>query len=247
MGVPRFILASASPARRRLLQGVGIDPIVRPSDFDESLVQIPDPAELVNTLALRKAETVINQLVPSPDPVLLLGCDSILAIDGEIHGKPGSAAEAISRWHQMRGQTGKLYTGHALVEVKGTGGRGQELGIRDQRAGAAPGKKGTTGQENKNTHPSSPIPYPSPFIPHTRKLVRYQMTQVHFATVTDRQIAAYVATGEPLNCAGCFALEGKGGAFVERLEGCHSNVIGLSLPLLRQMLEELGYDIADFW
>ncbi len=127
MGVPRFILASASPARRRLLHGVGIDPIVRPSDFDESLVQIPDTAELVNTLALRKAETVVNQLVPSPDPVLLLGCDSVLAIDGEIHGKPGSPAKAISRWQQMRGRIGELYTGHALIEVKGTGagGRGQ--------------------------------------------------------------------------------------------------------------------------
>jgi septum formation protein len=50
-----------------------------------------------------------------------------------------------------------------------------------------------------------------------------------------------------MNCAGCFALEGKGGLFVEKLEGCHSNVIGLSLPLLRRMLSELGYDIADFW
>jgi septum formation protein len=74
-----------------------------------------------------------------------------------------------------------------------------------------------------------------------------QITQVHFADVSDRQIAAYVATGEPMNCAGCFALEGKGGLFVEKLEGCHSNVIGLSLPLLRRMLSELGYDIADFW
>jgi septum formation protein len=65
--------------------------------------------------------------------------------------------------------------------------------------------------------------------------------------VSDRQIAAYVATGEPMYCAGSFALEGKGGSFVEKLEGCHSNVIGLSLPLLRQMLGDRGYDITAFW
>jgi septum formation protein len=70
---------------------------------------------------------------------------------------------------------------------------------------------------------------------------------VQFANVSDRQIEAYIATGEPLNCAGGFALEGKGGALVEQIIGCHTNVIGLSLPLLRQMLGELGYNITDFW
>jgi septum formation protein len=78
-------------------------------------------------------------------------------------------------------------------------------------------------------------------------LVRCQITRVYFAQMSDRAIKAYVATGEPLKCAGCFALEGRGGLFVEKLEGCHSNVIGLSLPLLRQMLSQLGYDVTDFW
>ncbi len=78
-------------------------------------------------------------------------------------------------------------------------------------------------------------------------MVRTQVTRVHFANVTDEEIEAYVSTGEPLKCAGCFALEGKGGLFVEKLEGCHTNVIGLSLPLLREMLAELGYTVTDFW
>jgi septum formation protein len=80
-----------------------------------------------------------------------------------------------------------------------------------------------------------------------RTLVRYQMTEVQFALVSQRQIEAYVASGEPLHCAGCFALEGRGGLFVEKILGCHSNVIGLSLPLLRQMLAELNYDVTDYW
>ncbi len=76
-----------------------------------------------------------------------------------------------------------------------------------------------------------------------RTIVRCGITKVYFAQVTDRQIAAYVATGEPLKCAGGFALEGVGGLFVEKIEGCHTNVIGLSLPLVRSMFAELGYDI----
>lgn len=194
--MPKFILASASPARLRLLQNVGIEPIVLPSDFDESLVNISDPRELVKTLALRKGETVAAQQTEG----LVLGCDSVLAIAGEIYGKPANATEAIVRWQKMRSKVGELLTGHALIDL----------------------------QQGKT-------------------LVHCQVTEVYFADVSDRQIAAYVATGEPLKCAGCFALEGKGGLFINKISGCHSNVIGLSLPLLRQMLDELGYDVTDFW
>ena len=196
MGLPSFVLASASPARRRLLQIAGIDPIVCPSDFDESRVQISNPAELVQILALGKAEVVAQQFTNA----LILGCDSVLVLEGEIHGKPATVAEAIGRWQQMRGQIGDLYTGHVLIDQT-----------------------------------------------QDKILVRYQMTRVYFAWVSDAQISAYVATGEPLKCAGSFALEGQGGLFVEKLEGCHSNVIGLSLPLLRQMFWDLGYDVTDFW
>jgi septum formation protein len=193
----KFVLASASPARRQLLQSAGIQPVVQQSDFDESQIQITDCYQLVQTLAQRKAEVVAAQL---QEPALVLGCDSLLALEGEIYGKPKDTEEATSRWRQMRGRTGDLLTGHALVDL-------------------------TQG----------------------KSLVRVQVTQVEFANLSDRQIAAYVATGEPLHCAGCFALDGQGGLFVERIIGCHSNVIGLSLPLLRQMLEQLGYDVTDFW
>ena len=196
MGIPTFVLASASPARRRLLQNAGIEPVVCPSDFDESQVQLSDPLALVETLALKKAETVADQF----NDALILGCDSVLSVRGEIHGKPANAEEAIARWQQMRGTMGVLYTGHALIDVA---------------------KKQT--------------------------VVRHGTTNVYFANVSDRAIQAYVATGEPLQCAGCFALEGKGSLFVEKIEGCHSNVIGLSLPLLRHMLRQLGYDATAFW
>ena len=207
MGVPQFILASASPARLRLLRSVGIEPIVCPSAFDESQVQLSDPAALVQALALNKATTVATQLDRHACvDRLVLGCDSVLAVKGEIHGKPAGTEAAIERWQQMRGQVGRLYTGHALLVIP-----------------------------------------PTPHTPSPTPLVRCQITQVYFANVSDRQIAAYAATGEPLHCAGAFALEGKGGLFVEKIDGCHSNVIGLSLPLLRQMLDDRGYDVTAFW
>jgi septum formation protein len=194
---PTFVLASASPARRQLLEIAGIQAQVRPSQFDESMVQVTQPAELVQTLAFEKARRVGEDCT---EPALVLGCDSVLALAGEIYGKPEHKAEAIARWQQMRGRIGNLYTGHALIDL----------------------------------------------FQH-KTIVRCQVTQVQFAEVSDRQIEAYVDTGEPLNCAGCFALDGKGGLFIEGIQGCHSNVIGLSLPLLRKMLKDLDYDIADFW
>jgi septum formation protein len=200
-----------------LLNLVGIEPIVCPSDFDESSITLESPAELVQALALEKAKVVRQQIMNQQNTnqqntnnggcvtldtqaALILGCDSVLWVGGEIYGKPRDEAEAIARWQHMRGKSGELYTGHALID-----------------------------------------PY------RHKTLVRCQMTVVDFALVSDRQIEEYVHTGEPMTCAGCFALEGKGGLFVEGIKGCHSNVIGLSLPLLRQMIESLGYDVVDFW
>jgi septum formation protein len=196
MNVPKFVLASASPARRRLLQSAGVEPIVCASDFDESQIQLSDPEQLVQTLAQCKAQAVADRF----ESALIMGCDSVLLVNGEIHGKPADSEQAIARWHKMSGQVGELYTGHALIDLE-----------------------------------------------RNQTLVRTQLTQVYFAQMSDRAIEAYVATGEPLKCAGSFALEGRGSLFVERIEGCHSNVIGLSLPLLRRMLSQLGYDVTDFW
>lgn len=213
--LPPFILASASPARRRLLNWVGLEPIVYPSYFDESSIQIDEPRQLVNTLAHKKAETVAEQIVANPSLVglstsfgLVMGCDSVLELRGKIYGKPSSEADAIARWQQMAGQIGRLHTGHALIAIH---------------------PDVLTGKAQLKTQ------------------VYCQTTQVQFANLSDRQIQAYVRSGEPLHCAGSFALEGRGGLFVEGIEGCHTNVIGLSLPLLRRMLDDMGYDVTDFW
>ena len=195
MSIP-FILASASPARKKLLQTAGIEPLICQSNFDESQIQLFDAVELVKTLARKKAEVVKNRY----QDALILGCDSVLSFAGQIYGKPESPQDAIIRWQAMRGNIGLLHTGHSLIDLV----------------------------QNKT-------------------ITYCATTKVYFADISDRIIEDYIATGEPLQCAGSFALEGKGGFFIEKIEGCHSNVIGLSMPLLARMLNELGYSITSFW
>lgn len=192
---PQFVLASASKGRRALLVGAGIHPFVYPSNFDEDQVPVTAPSQYVTTLARCKAEVVAPQFTHA----LVLGCDSVLAFQGKIYGKPTDKDDALARWRMMRGQMGEIHTGHVLV---------------------APG-----GQ----------------------MLIRSAVTRVYFSNIDDATLAAYVETEEPLACAGAFSSDGKGALLIDKIEGCHSNVIGLSLPLLRVMLEELGYRATEFW
>jgi septum formation protein len=187
-----LVLASASPARRRLLEQAAIPHRVRVSGLDESTIREPDPLQLVQRLAAAKARAVVaaegSALAGGGEAEPVLGCDSVLVVDGEVYGKPCGREEAIGRWLRMAGGWGVLHTGHALL-----------LG------------------------PSAPR-------------LAVVSTRVGFAAVDRPAIEAYVDSGEPLQCAGGFALEGRGGLLVERIEGCVSNVIGLSLPLLRRWL-----------
>ena len=185
-----LLLASASPARRRLLEQAGIPHRVRVSGVDERAISAPDPSLLVQRLAQAKATAVHQALdsVADAGTSAVLGCDSVLVFEGEIFGKPADAAEAVRRWRRMAGQRGDLLTGHCLMPVGG------------------------------------------------ETVMSCVSTGVLFEALTPSEIDDYVATGEPLQCAGGFALEGRGGLCVAGIEGCYSNVIGLSLPWLRQQL-----------
>lgn len=194
---PRLVLASRSPARLATLRSAGLDPDVVVSGVDESQVSSSDPAGLATELARLKAAVVADGLDGS---ALVVGCDSVLALDGEIHGKPGSADEAVARWRVMRGRSGVLHTGHCVVDLA---------------AG--------------------------------RTITAAAATTVHFADLSDAEISAYVATGEPLEVAGAFTLDGLGGAFVTGIEGDPHNVVGISLPLLRRLFLDLGHAWPDLW
>lgn len=189
----RLVLASASPARLRLLRDAGLSPEVMVSGIDESTVS-GTAREQVAALARTKAEAVAT----TAGDALVLGCDSLLELDGQAFGKPRSAAEVIERWHQMRGCSGTLLTGHCLVD-----------GDRVAEQVAA--------------------------------------TTVRFGAPTDREIQAYVASGEPLHVAGAFTLDGRSAPFVDSVDGNPGNVIGLSLPLLRDLLRHLDVELVDLW
>lgn len=215
----RLLLASRSPARLATLRAAGVNPLVRVSDVDEVAVLDDarerygdlEPVDAVLVLARAKAEEVARAvesdavdaadgaLGEDADADLLVGCDSMLELDGDVLGKPADADEARARWRAMRGRAGVLHTGHWLVDLRDTedGGTGATFGATAS-------------------------------------------TTVHFADLSDDEVDAYVATGEPLHVAGAFTVDGLGGPYVERVEGDHHNVVGISLPLLRQLLDEVG-------
>ncbi len=194
------VLASASPARLALLRAAGLDPQVRVSGVDESTVDDSDPRALCATLARMKAQAVADELRVDGKGVLVLGCDSVLEFEGQVHGKPADSTDAVRRWRRIRGKSGTLHTGHCLIEV-GSGSTADEVGS----------------------------------------------TVVTFADVSDGDIDAYVGTGEPLAVAGAFTIDGLGGWFVERLDGDHGNVVGVSLPVVRRLFASLGHPVKGLW
>ncbi|GHF16346.1 MULTISPECIES: Maf family protein [Streptomyces] len=194
----RLVLASASPARLGLLRQAGLAPEVIVSGVDEDALDAPTPAELALVLAEAKAAAVAAR--PEAAGALVVGCDSVLELDGQALGKPADAEEATARWKSMRGRSGELRTGHCVIDT-------------------------ATGRRASAT----------------------ASTTVRFGEPDDAEIAAYVASGEPLHVAGAFTLDGRSAPFIEGIDGDPGNVIGLSLPLLRRLLAELGVPITDLW
>nr|WP_231716100.1 Maf family protein [Arthrobacter zhangbolii] len=203
-----LILASASPARTKLLTDAGISHSVLVSDVDEDAVTarygLTDPHDAALLLARAKAEAVAA--LPDAEGALVIGCDSVFEFDGEAHGKPWEADVARERIRRMSGSSGVLHTGHWLVDCRDTDedGSGATLGA-------------------------------------------VSSAEVHFAKLTEDEIEAYIATGEPLQVAGSFTIDSLGGAFIERVDGDPHAVVGLSVSTLRQLLASAGVRIIDLW
>ncbi len=204
----RLVLASASTGRRRVLRGAGVEPFVIVSEVDEDAIiaaQAGSPPEaIVTALAIAKAEDVVDRLPADiASDCVVVGGDSMLFVDGELRGKPGTVAAAKAQWESMAGQAGALQTGHCVLRLRNGG--------------------------------------------VIAKVSECGTTTVHFGVPTAQELDAYLASGEPLGVAGAFTLDGLGGWFITRIDGDPSNVVGLSLPLLRRLAADCGLSVADFW
>lgn len=225
----RLVLASQSPARLALLRNAGFSAEAIVSGVDEDDFDATSPVELALILARAKARAVAERVEPG---ALVIGCDSVLDLDGAALGKPVDAEDAITRWKAMRGREGILVTGHCLI---------------DTRPGKADADAASDTASDTESDRGAAAPGDLRGAADWREVTSAGATLVQFAEVSDAEIEAYVATGEPLHVAGAFTLDGIGGSFVESIGGDPSNVIGLSLPLLRRMLDEFGVSVAELW
>jgi|ETN01SMinimDraft_1059929.scaffolds.fasta_scaffold29811_3 septum formation protein len=204
--VALLMLASASKARHRLLEQVGMSHSLMASGLDEESYKSPDALKMVEALAFAKAKAVMERLVfdtsensPYRKVTSIVGCDSVFVFQDEVFGKPKDSKEAIERWERMSSNSGVLITGHALLF------NSSQLACKSQ-------------------------------FTFDGLIQAVISTRVEFVDLNLAEIEEYVSTGEPMKCAGGFALEGKGARFIGSIDGCYSNVIGLSLPWLRTAL-----------
>lgn len=194
----RLVLASASPARLGLLTQAGFAPEVIVSGIDEEAYSADSLHGLVLALAEAKAEAVAAR--PEAAGAVVIAGDSLLDVDGEVHGKPVSIEHARLRLTRLRCRSAVLRTGHCVIDTA-TGRRSSDVAS----------------------------------------------TEVIFGDYTDEELEAYLRTGEALHVAGSFTLDGRSAPFLAGIVGDHGNVIGLSLPLFRRLLGDVGLTVMDLW
>jgi septum formation protein len=187
---PQLVLASASPRRAALLARLGIEPIVRPTDVDETPRRGEPPSDLVVRLADAKAAAALRT---GADEVVL-AADTEVVVDGATLGKPRDRDDAAAMLQRLSGRTHQVLTGIAV---------------------------------RRGTQQASTV-------------VR---TDVTFRELSEPEIAWYVATGEPDDKAGAYAIQGAGAVLVERIEGSDTNVVGLPLSATVALLGEVGVTV----
>lgn len=212
---PLLVLASASPRRNELLARFGRPFVVRPADVDETVHPGEGAADLVRRLAAVKAEAAMAQAAESD--VVVLAADTVVVVDDEILGKPVNATEAASMLARLSGRTHQVLTGVALAR------RTDPVASVDSGIGAETAGVGSA----------------------QSLFVEVEATEVTFVTLEPSDIDWYVATGEPLDKAGAYGIQGQGGLFVSSIRGNYDNVVGLPLPTVRALLADVGFGLLS--
>jgi nucleoside triphosphate pyrophosphatase len=187
----KLILASASARRAEILRDAGLSFVVLSSAIDETPYSNESPNDLVERLALAKAELVAARAI---GPAIIIGADTVISLDGHILGKPRSTDDARRMLEKLSGRTHSVVTGIALIRI-----------------------------------------------PDAERRTFVESTLVHFAALTSEEILRYLATGEPHDKAGSYAIQGHAGRFIPRVEGCYFNIVGLPLSRLYHALVDLGW------
>ncbi len=188
----QIILASSSPRRRSLIRLLGLNFRTLSTNIDEKPLPGERPDEFVCRLALKKADAVACRAHAG----VVLGCDTAVAVEGELFGKPGTAAEAKRMLRALSAKSHEVWSGLALLDLN--------RGLRWLDA---------------------------------------ERTVVYFKELSDQEIEGYVASGEPIDKAGAYAIQGKGALFIPRIEGCFFNVVGLPLYRLHSLLQKAGISL----
>ncbi len=189
MRVIRLILASNSPRRRELLERAGFEFDVQPSELEEIRLRGETPEEFARRLARDKALKIASLSSPGS---MVLGADTVVAINGEILEKPVDAADASRMLHTLSGHTHRVVTGVCLVRA-----------------------------------------------PETVLAWTHETTSVTFRNLSEEEIDGYVASGEPFDKAGGYAIQGLASRFVTRIDGCYFNVVGLPIPLVYEIVKSI--------
>jgi len=187
----KLILASASPRRAEILRDAGLSFTVLSSAVDETAYPGESPHDLVERLAIAKAELAAARAV---GPAIVIAADTAVTLDGHIFSKPRSSDDARHMLEALSGRTHAVLTGVALIRL-----------------------------------------------PDAERITFVETTLVHFAALSSEEITRYLATGEPHDKAGAYAIQGHAGRFIPRIEGCYFNVVGLPLARLTHTLHELGW------
>lgn len=187
----KIVLASASPRRRELLEKIGVTFTVVPTEGDEKTTKTR-PEEVVEELAFQKASE--NRAIQEKD-VMVIGSDTVVAVDGRILGKPGSREEAVHMLQMIQGRIHQVYTGVAVL-------------INEQE--------------------------------ERRQLVFHEKAQVEVYPMTEEEIQNYVATGEPMDKAGAYGIQGSFAVYVKKIDGDYNTIVGFPVSRFYQELKAAG-------
>lgn len=215
-----LVLASASPRRQELLRNAGIAFAAQAADLDETPLPGEGARGCAERLAREKAMTISRQR-PNDD---VLGADTVVVLDQAILNKPTDADDAIRMLRLLSGRTHQVITGVCLVK---------------------PVPSSSQFTVPRRTVPGSlrpGAPYELVMIDNRQLLIGSETTLVTMSDIPEEQIVDYVATGEPMDKAGAYAIQGRASRWIPRIEGDYSSVVGLPIALVYRMLQSLGCD-----